>query len=135
MSQPSAREVPLYDIAFDPVGNPSRFAEVCMVVRRPTGTLLLSIKTFYPRGAYRLPTNPPPEYPADARAQGREGTVLLSLALETDGRVSSATLHASSGWPALDEAALAAARAWSPSGLVMVRVQLEPSSFSSVPVV
>jgi 8-oxo-dGTP pyrophosphatase MutT (NUDIX family) len=27
-----------------------------MVVRRPTGNVLLSIKTFYPRGAYRLPT-------------------------------------------------------------------------------
>ena len=53
---PITRDVPLDDIAFDPVGNPSRFAEVCMVVRRPTGTLLLSIKTFYPRGAYRLPT-------------------------------------------------------------------------------
>lgn len=27
-----------------------------MVIRRPSGKLLLSIKTFYPRGAYRLPT-------------------------------------------------------------------------------
>jgi 8-oxo-dGTP pyrophosphatase MutT (NUDIX family) len=53
---PITREVPLDDIAFDPVGNPSRFAEVCMVVRRPTGDVLQSIKTFYPRGAYRLPT-------------------------------------------------------------------------------
>ena len=53
---PIARDVPLDDIAFDPVGNPSRFAEVCMVVRRPTGAVLLSIKSFYPRGAYRLPT-------------------------------------------------------------------------------
>jgi 8-oxo-dGTP pyrophosphatase MutT (NUDIX family) len=53
---PITRDVPLDDIAFDPVGNPSRFAEVCMVVRRPAGTVLLSIKTFYPRGAYRLPT-------------------------------------------------------------------------------
>ena len=53
---PITREVPLDDIAFDPVGNPSRFAEVCMVVRRPMGDVLLSIKTFYPRGAYRLPT-------------------------------------------------------------------------------
>jgi 8-oxo-dGTP pyrophosphatase MutT (NUDIX family) len=53
---PITRDVPLDDIAFDPVGNPSRFAEVCMVVRRPTGNVLLSIKTFYPRGAYRLPT-------------------------------------------------------------------------------
>ena len=53
---PLIRDVVLDDIAFDPVGNPSRFAEVCMVVRRPTGSVLLSIKTFYPRGAYRLPT-------------------------------------------------------------------------------
>ena len=53
---PVMRDVTLDDIGFDPVGNPSRFAEVCMVVRRPTGDVLLSIKTFYPRGAYRLPT-------------------------------------------------------------------------------
>ncbi len=53
---PITRDVVLDDIAFDPVGNPSRFAEVCMVIRRPTGKVLLSIKTFYPRGAYRLPT-------------------------------------------------------------------------------
>ena len=53
---PITRGVALDDIAFDPVGNPSRFAEVCMVVRRPSGNVLLSIKTFYPRGAYRLPT-------------------------------------------------------------------------------
>jgi 8-oxo-dGTP pyrophosphatase MutT (NUDIX family) len=53
---PITRDVPLDDIAFDPVGNPSRFAEVCMVVRRPAGDVLLSIKTFYPRDAYRLPT-------------------------------------------------------------------------------
>lgn len=54
--EPVARDVALDDIGFDPVGNPSRFAEVCMVVRRPNGNVLLSIKTFYPRGAYRLPT-------------------------------------------------------------------------------
>ena len=53
---PVTRDVALDDIAFDPVGNPSRFAEVCMVIRRPTGNVLLSIKTFYPRGAHRLPT-------------------------------------------------------------------------------
>ena len=53
---PVVRAVPLDDIAFDPVGNPARFAEVCMVVRRPSGTLLLSTKTFYPPGAHRLPT-------------------------------------------------------------------------------
>jgi 8-oxo-dGTP pyrophosphatase MutT (NUDIX family) len=41
---------------FDPVQRPDRFAEVCMVIRRRDGKIPLSIKTFYPRGAYRLPT-------------------------------------------------------------------------------
>ena len=44
------------DDFFDPIRRPDRVGEVCMVVRRPNGKLLLSIKTFYPRGAYRLPT-------------------------------------------------------------------------------
>jgi len=41
---------------FDPIQRPDRFAEVCLVIRRPNGKIPLSIKTFYPRGAYRLPT-------------------------------------------------------------------------------
>lgn len=40
----------------DPILKRDRYGEVCMVIRRPAGTLLLSIKTFYPRGAFRLPT-------------------------------------------------------------------------------
>src|SRR5947199_10852977 len=40
----------------DPIRRPDRIGEVCMVIRRPNGRLLLSIKTFYPRGAHRLPT-------------------------------------------------------------------------------
>lgn len=40
----------------DPIRRKDRFGEVCMVIRRPNAKLLLSIKTFYPRGAYRLPT-------------------------------------------------------------------------------
>ncbi len=34
----------------------SRTSEVCMVVRRPNGRLLIAAKTFYPPGAYRLMT-------------------------------------------------------------------------------
>lgn len=41
---------------FDPVQRPDRFAEVCMVIRRRNGKVPLAIKTFYPRGAHRLPT-------------------------------------------------------------------------------
>ncbi|MBI4272181.1 MAG: NUDIX hydrolase [Candidatus Rokubacteria bacterium] len=41
---------------FDPIKRPDRFGEVCMVVRRPNGTVLLTTKDFYPGGAFRLPT-------------------------------------------------------------------------------
>lgn len=44
------------DAFFDPIRRPDRFGEVCMVIRRPSGKLILSTKDFYPRGAYRLPT-------------------------------------------------------------------------------
>jgi 8-oxo-dGTP pyrophosphatase MutT (NUDIX family) len=54
--EPLEREIVLADIAFDPLTKPDRAGEVCMVLRRTTGRLLVSIKTFYPRGAYRLPT-------------------------------------------------------------------------------
>src|SRR5215210_8196638 len=40
----------------DPIHRTDRFGEVLMAIRRPSGKLLLAIKTFYPRGAYRLPT-------------------------------------------------------------------------------
>ena len=52
-----ARVDALIDDTFkDPIWKRDRFGEVCMVIRRRNGSLLLSIKTFYPRGAFRLPT-------------------------------------------------------------------------------
>ena len=53
---PLVIDTPIPDYFDDPIRKPDRYGEVCMVVRRPNGTLLLAIKTFYPRGAYRLPT-------------------------------------------------------------------------------
>ncbi len=53
---PRVLEAAIPDNFDDPIRKPDRFGEVCMVIRRPSGRLLLSIKTFYPRGAYRLPT-------------------------------------------------------------------------------
>lgn len=44
------------DAFFDPIKRPDRFGEVCMVIRRPSGKLLLTTKDFYPKGAFRLPT-------------------------------------------------------------------------------
>lgn len=44
------------DAFFDPIKRPDRFGEVCMVIRRPSGNVVLSTKDFYPQGAFRLPT-------------------------------------------------------------------------------
>ncbi len=54
--EPVALEAVIDDRFRDPIGKRDRYGEVCMVIRRPNGRLLASIKTFYPRGAYRLPT-------------------------------------------------------------------------------
>jgi 8-oxo-dGTP pyrophosphatase MutT (NUDIX family) len=54
--EPLVVDAPIADDFDDPIRRRDRFGEVCMVVRRPNGKMLLSIKTFYPRGAYRLPT-------------------------------------------------------------------------------
>lgn len=66
----------------DPIRNPDRYAEVCMVIRRPNGKLLLSIKTFYPRGAYRLPTGGIHHGEAVLDALVREGHEETGLDLE-----------------------------------------------------
>lgn len=41
---------------FNPLNKVDRYGEVCMVIRRKNGRLLLSKKIFYPSEAYRLPT-------------------------------------------------------------------------------
>ncbi|MBK9943287.1 MAG: NUDIX hydrolase [Kouleothrix sp.] len=54
--QPRRIEAMLAGGPFDPLIMPDRYGEVCMVVRRPDGTLITAIKTFYPPGAFRLLT-------------------------------------------------------------------------------
>ena len=54
--EPLRIEATIDDGFFDPIRRPDRVGEVCMVIRRPTGKVLVSTKDFYPRGAYRLPT-------------------------------------------------------------------------------
>ncbi|HEY7414291.1 MAG TPA: NUDIX hydrolase [Ktedonobacteraceae bacterium] len=42
--------------SFNPLNKSDRYGEVCMVIQRKNGCLLVSKKTFYPPEAYRLPT-------------------------------------------------------------------------------
>jgi len=56
--------------------------------------------------------NEPPDYPAESRRRGEEGTVRLSLRIGPDGRVQMAEVAQTSGHPALDRAAVEAVRRW-----------------------
>lgn len=56
--------------------------------------------------------NRPPNYPESAISRGWEGTVILRLALSSDGRVTDVTVLRSSGHPVLDAAAVSAVRMW-----------------------
>jgi 8-oxo-dGTP pyrophosphatase MutT (NUDIX family) len=53
---PATVDALIDDTFSDPIFKRDRYGEVCMVIRRPNAKLLVAIKTFYPRGAYRLPT-------------------------------------------------------------------------------
>ncbi|MBS0576802.1 MAG: TonB family protein [Proteobacteria bacterium] len=55
---------------------------------------------------------PAPEYPPEEMAAGHAGQVLVQLVMSPDGAVVAASIAKSSGYPKLDEAALAAAKAW-----------------------
>lgn len=60
----------------------------------------------------RYRSNPPPAYPREARRLRREGTVLLRVVVNTSGGVDQVEVEASSGTPALDEAACIAVARW-----------------------
>jgi protein TonB len=54
----------------------------------------------------------PPVYPEQARRRGWEGTVLLRVQLDADGRVQTVTVLRSSGYPVLDQAAVSQIASW-----------------------
>lgn len=56
--------------------------------------------------------NPAPAYPATSRRLGEEGRVILEVRVSADGAPLAVAVNKSSGWPRLDEAALATVRHW-----------------------
>ncbi len=81
-------------------------------------------------------SSPAPRYPIEALRSGRGGRVLLEVQLDAGGHVTGATVHRSSGDPALDRAALDAVRGWTfsmPPGaarrtLVPIRFSIDPAA-------
>lgn len=56
--------------------------------------------------------NPAPAYPAMSRRLGEQGRVLFDVYILANGTVGEINLRRSSGYPRLDNAALAAVRRW-----------------------
>lgn len=54
----------------------------------------------------------PPRYPIESRRRHEQGTVLLSLVVGLDGRVTAISVSRSSGFSRLDDAAMDAVRGW-----------------------
>ncbi len=73
-------------------------------------------KTSLPATPARLDSsylsNPAPEYPSIARDNEQEGTVLLQVTVSVTGSVLQVKVHRSSGYTALDRAAVNAVRHW-----------------------
>lgn len=72
-------------------------------------TLPGTLQMAYPR--YRF--NKSPAYPGLARKRGQEGTVVLQVLVNTNGRVDDLEIEKSSGFASLDRAAAASVRKWS----------------------
>jgi protein TonB len=66
------------------------------------------VRAARPKGGYQVR----PVYPESARRAGVQGTTLLRIHIETDGRVSDVSVARSAGHQALDEAAADAVRRW-----------------------
>jgi len=77
----------------------------------------------------------PPAYPVEARHKREEGTVTLRLVISRDGRVSAISIQRSSGFPKLDEAALAAVRKWRWSPTIRDGRPVEISGLVRIPFV
>lgn len=60
----------------------------------------------------RAVTIVPPKYPLESRRRREQGTVILAITLDTEGKVATVTLSKSSGFDRLDKAALGAVRRW-----------------------
>jgi periplasmic protein TonB len=64
------------------------------------------------RIAARPLANPRPIYPRQARLMGWEGTVVLRVLVDVQGKAAQVTVVAGSGYPVLDESAVDGARRW-----------------------
>lgn len=56
--------------------------------------------------------NPPPEYPKLARKRGYQGTVILEVLVDCNGRAADLRIFTSTGYPILDRVAMGSVKNW-----------------------
>jgi protein TonB len=100
--QPAAPQVAQVEVA-KPAPPAPQVTPAAPVARGPENLGELSAKMIAAK---------PPRYPVDSRRAHEQGTVVLSVLLSTDGRVSDVSIARSSGFARLDRAALDAVRDW-----------------------
>ncbi|MEE4137169.1 MAG: TonB family protein [Desulforhopalus sp.] len=122
LSLPPARPVPSPRPAPRPIPQPARPDPQPVAVEQLPAAQPAAAKEMIPaenasaptiiqaRPAYR--TNPKPVYPELARRRNWQGTVTLSVTVESDGRPGQVDIATSSGYPLLDTAANRAVRSW-----------------------
>lgn len=86
---------------------PSPAPAVVEAPPRPAGPVTLGTEL-----SVSCPQRRPPAYPPLSRRLGEEGKTVLRVELDAQGAISAAQVTASSGFPRLDEAALAAVKTW-----------------------
>jgi protein TonB len=77
-----------------------------------------------PGSPVRARFSPKPAYPPEARRLGQQGRVVLEVQIGADGRVTSASVKHSSGFPLLDSAAVQGVLRWT----------FEPARVTGLPV-
>lgn len=80
---------------------------VVVAASKPPASVTLSSEL-----SLACPQRTPPNYPAASRRVGEQGRVVLSVALDETGRITSVKVKESSGHHRLDEAGLAAIKSW-----------------------
>jgi protein TonB len=104
---------PEFQIAAEPTAAPTQTITTTSAPRpAPAPVAAAPVETVLPKSNPRRP-NDKPDYPASERRAGHEGVVTLQLYVSETGKVAEAKVQTSSGFPALDDAAVKQAlRSW-----------------------